>query len=209
MSHGTASLLGSRQNLSPLTGSLEVGNVTPDTSVVLNVSKNLTGTERFSVSAQSVVKSDITTSAYGFYSGITTEDASFTLTTERQFAAFLLAKGAASTLTTNVGFYVAPAAANSGTNRYAFQGEIAGGTATHYNLYMNGTARNYLAGVLGVGTAPVDTAQLTLAASTTAIASLTIPHGVAPSSPGDGNVWSTTAGLFIRINGVTKTVTLT
>jgi len=46
-------------------------------------------------------------------------------------------------------------------------------------------------------------------AATASLAPLRIPHGTAPTSPTDGDMWSTTAGLFIRINGVTKTVTLT
>jgi len=45
-------------------------------------------------------------------------------------------------------------------------------------------------------------------AATASLAPLRIPHGTAPTSPTDGDMWSTTAGLFIRINGVTKTVTL-
>lgn len=43
-------------------------------------------------------------------------------------------------------------------------------------------------------------------------ASYNIPAGEAPSSPNDGDVWredNTNTGLKIRINGVTKTVTLT
>lgn len=40
-------------------------------------------------------------------------------------------------------------------------------------------------------------------ASTTAAASLNIPQGTAPSSPANGDVWMTTAGLFYRANGVT------
>ena len=46
-------------------------------------------------------------------------------------------------------------------------------------------------------------------AATATKAPLRIPHGTAPTSPTDGDMWTTTAGLFIRINGVTKTVTLT
>jgi hypothetical protein len=42
-------------------------------------------------------------------------------------------------------------------------------------------------------------------ASTTASAGLRLPHGTAPSSPTNGDVWSTTSGLFYRINGATKT----
>jgi hypothetical protein len=40
-------------------------------------------------------------------------------------------------------------------------------------------------------------------ASTTAKAPLNIPHGTAPTSPVNGDIWTTTAGLFVRINGVT------
>ena len=46
-------------------------------------------------------------------------------------------------------------------------------------------------------------------AGTTILSPLRITHGVAPTAPVDGDTWSTTAGLFIRINGVTKSVNLT
>lgn len=42
-----------------------------------------------------------------------------------------------------------------------------------------------------------------LAASTTARAPLRVPHGTAPTSPVDGDIWTTSAGLFVRINGAT------
>lgn len=40
-------------------------------------------------------------------------------------------------------------------------------------------------------------------------APLRIPHGAAPPSPVDGDVWTTTGGVFARINGVTHKVTTT
>lgn len=40
-------------------------------------------------------------------------------------------------------------------------------------------------------------------ASSTSRATLRIPHGSAPSSPVNGDMWTTTAGLFVRINGST------
>lgn len=46
-------------------------------------------------------------------------------------------------------------------------------------------------------------AMLRLVAGTTSKASLRIPHGSAPTSPTNGDIWTTTAGLFVRINGVT------
>jgi hypothetical protein len=47
------------------------------------------------------------------------------------------------------------------------------------------------------------------AASATGGAGLRLPHGAAPTSPVDGDVWTTTTGVFARVNGVTKTFTLT
>jgi hypothetical protein len=40
-------------------------------------------------------------------------------------------------------------------------------------------------------------------ASASGAAGLNIPHGIAPSSPADGDIWTTTAGVFARINGAT------
>jgi hypothetical protein len=40
-------------------------------------------------------------------------------------------------------------------------------------------------------------------ASDTAEAGLRLPHGVAPTSPVDGDVWTTTTGTFVRVNGGT------
>lgn len=51
--------------------------------------------------------------------------------------------------------------------------------------------------------------ELATKASTTTTAGLRLAHGTAPTSPVNGQMWTTTAGLFVQINGVTKTVTLT
>jgi hypothetical protein len=40
-------------------------------------------------------------------------------------------------------------------------------------------------------------------ASVAGFASLRLPHGAAPTTPADGDIWTTTAGLFVRINGAT------
>jgi hypothetical protein len=41
------------------------------------------------------------------------------------------------------------------------------------------------------------------AASSANRAGLRLPHGVAPTSPVNGDMWTTTAGLFVRVNGTT------
>lgn len=45
--------------------------------------------------------------------------------------------------------------------------------------------------------------RLVTAASTTTAAGFNIPAGAAPTSPVDGDIWTTTAGVFARINGST------
>ena len=41
-------------------------------------------------------------------------------------------------------------------------------------------------------------------AATTASAGLNVPHGTAPTTPVNGDIWSTASGLFSRINGSTQ-----
>jgi len=58
--------------------------------------------------------------------------------------------------------------------------------------------------VIGTSTSVVTFAARVLTpASTTTRAGLNLPHGVAPSAPVNGDLWSTTAGFFGRVNGVT------
>jgi hypothetical protein len=47
------------------------------------------------------------------------------------------------------------------------------------------------------------TGMATLPSSTTSLAPLRIPHGVAPTSPTNGDVWTTSSGMFARVNGFT------
>ena len=68
------------------------------------------------------------------------------------------------TINNTYGFYTPDQSA--GTNNYGFVGQISSGT-NKYNLYMSGTAQNYIAGNVGIGqTTP--TAYLHLKAGTTA-----------------------------------------
>ena len=45
--------------------------------------------------------------------------------------------------------------------------------------------------------------ELITAASTTSSAGLNVPHGTAPTSPVNGDLWTTVSGLYARINGTT------
>lgn len=52
-------------------------------------------------------------------------------------------------------------------------------------------------------TANTFTGEQTLPASTTGTAGINVPHGSAPTSPANGDLWSTTAGFFGQVNGST------
>lgn len=45
--------------------------------------------------------------------------------------------------------------------------------------------------------------KLDLDASTTTQASLNLGHGTAPTSPVNGDIWVTSAGLYVRVDGST------
>lgn len=81
-------------------------------------------------------------------------------------------------------------------NRFAginaeYGGTIPTGTIRHASGAINLDGPVTLAGRLNALT------------STTSSSSIRIPHGAAPSSPVDGDIWTTTAGLYVRINGAT------
>lgn len=76
-------------------------------------------------------------------------------------------------------------------------GGLQGGTANQY-YHLTSAQASALAAFLS----SVTTALLT-PAGTTGVSSLRIPHGAAPTTPVNGDMWTTTAGLFVRINGAT------
>lgn len=52
------------------------------------------------------------------------------------------------------------------------------------------------------------TGKINLVASASGAASLGVPHGAAPSAPANGDLWSTTSGFFVRVNGNTFTLSM-
>lgn len=158
------------------------------------------GTDERGVDNTTTIGSNVTQSYTSFVSEVSTAAASFTVDHIDNFIAFDGAKGSGSTITNNFGFRVT--SFTLGTNNYGFKGELTSG-ANNWNLNMSGTAQNFLQGVTGIGIAASSTTQLALAAGTTAVSSLRVPHGSAPTSPVNGDMWTTTSGLFVRINGAT------
>jgi hypothetical protein len=85
--------------------------------------------------------------------------------------------------------------------------------ANRTGWYGNQTSGSELIGmVVGGVTGPTVThlgtgVQLALTAGVIGGAPLNLPQGVAPTAPNNGDLWTTSAGVFARINGVTYNMT--
>jgi hypothetical protein len=94
------------------------------------------------------------------------------------------------------------AVADSGVGSGDVPGRLVFLTTADGGTTQNERMRIDSAGNVGIGvTSP--TAKLTIAASTTSASSLNLAHGVAPTAPTNGDVWTTTTGMYTRINGST------
>jgi hypothetical protein len=180
---------------------LSLGNDSPSAStrIEINGTQNA-ATSEFGINYLGKAGSGVTNTLISYLSQSSTVAASFTISSVQHFAAADATKGSGSTITAQWGFRTGDL--TTGDTNIAFKGEVSSGS-NKYNLYMDGTAQNYLAGVTGIGVAPSSTTNLILAASATGVSSLRLPHGTAPSSPVNGDIWTTTAGLFVRVNGST------
>lgn len=134
-------------------GSVGIGT-TAITDVNLYIRKTLSGSVfPAGVYIDSTVTSTSTTGAAYYTASVSTENATFTLPNLYHFRAVQSTFGASSTVTNQYGFFV-DSSLTGATNDFGFYGNIATGTG-RWNLYMNGTAANYLAGNTGIrNTAP-------------------------------------------------------
>lgn len=131
-------------------GQVGIGSSTA-TGYGILAAKPITGAgASYGMVIQGVIQSDVTTAAQVFVSFPSTAAASFTVGQLNHFqAAGIATPGAGSAITNQYGFH-ATAAMTGATNNYGFFGNIPAGT-NRWNLYMGGTAANYMAGRLGVG----------------------------------------------------------
>ena len=103
-----------------------------------------------------VAQSDVTNRADMFASFSGTQAAAFTLADLSGFTALQNVIGAGSTVTRQEGFW-ATSGLNGGISNYGFRGSLAAASGA-FNLYMDGTAANYLNGAVGLGVVPSATA---------------------------------------------------
>ena len=137
-------------------GGLYIGSSTADATVTsLTVDRDITGSTVFqTIRTRGDVKSDVTSSAVGFATSLSTQAASFNLANLTHYRASQGAFGAGSSVTEQAGFFVNSNLIGA-ANNYAFWGIIPSG-AGRWNLFMQGTASNYLEGTTLIGTTTND-----------------------------------------------------
>ncbi len=131
-------------------GNVGIGS-TSLTQYNLRISKTITGNaDSIGILVNGLVQSDVTASATYNQSQIGLAASAFTLTNAYGFYAGQTALSGGAAITSQSGFYAASTLTGA-TNNYGFRSDIASGTG-RWNFYANGTANNYFAGNVGIGT---------------------------------------------------------
>jgi hypothetical protein len=191
-------------------------NVTPSNAIAIYNNADITGAVTgYDYYTSGTVSSVVTSAAYYNRTMASTQATAFTLASLFHFSAAQGVIGAGSTVTNQVGFNVESTLTGATTN-YGFSGNLAAATG-RYNLYMGGTAQNYLAGSLGVGTnapgARIDafstTEQLRLSYDATHYSSFTTDSGGSLTiAPNGGNVTALTSFDFPGVSSAAAQIRL-
>jgi hypothetical protein len=123
------------------------------TGYALRIAKQTTGaTTAGSILINPTVQTDVTSVATGVRTSLSTAVGAspYTITNLVGYATYGGTIGANTTVTNQIAYYV-DSNATGGTNNWGFYGGLASAAST-FNLYMQGTANNYIAGRLGIGT---------------------------------------------------------
>jgi hypothetical protein len=131
-------------------GSVGIGG-TPAAGRTLEVAKSITGsTGSMGILSSGQIQSDVTSQVRLFSSFASTQATSFTLGQLWHYYATQGTIGVGSAVTSQMGF-LAENTLIGATNNFGFYSNIASGTG-RWNFYANGTAANYFAGNVGIGT---------------------------------------------------------
>lgn len=128
------------------TGAIGIGGVSL-TGYNFRVGRNLTGaTSAYNVASDSMIQSDVTSTAVLYRAFAQTAAAAFTLGSLTHYTASQGTFGAGSTVSVQTGYNVESNFVG-GTTNYGFRGAIPAGS-NRWNLFMDGTASNFLGGNL-------------------------------------------------------------
>jgi len=187
-------------------GGLGIGGATSGIES-LRLVKNMTGAVN-SVGVYNVgtVQSDVTNGAWYYRTFAATQAATFTLPQLIHYSTVQGTIGAGSTVTTQIGFEVNGTLIGA-TNNYGFYGALSYATG-RYNLFMAGTADNYLAGNVGIGATPAPGCSLNVTKAITGAAfaagarvNATVQSDVTSRADNFQSVMAVAAGTYNTVVG--------
>ena len=165
-------------------GNIGIGGAGGATVTLYDQAPITGGTTAYGSFTQSAIQSDVTGTALGYATGLTTAAAAFTLSALHHFSAQQSTFGAGSTVTNQYGF-VANTNLTGATNNYGFYGGITSATG-RWNFYATGTAPNYFAGDVRTNTV-VTTRQSPVSFSvSTTLTAASILDGLRVGTPAAG-----------------------
>ena len=186
-----------------INGNVGIGS-TPLSTVNLYVFKTITGgVNAFGIYGSGTIQSDVTAHAQIFRSDPLTAASAFTLSQLSHFNTNGSTLGAGSSITTQNGYFVGSNFIQ-GTNNYGFRGSIPAGT-NRWNLFMDGTANNYIAGSLGIGTTSMSSSSLVVAKTLTGG---TTRYGIYQAGQVQSDVTTLAIGLYNQLNTAGAAFTL-
>jgi hypothetical protein len=103
----------------------------------------------YGISIEGKISSDVTGSAVYYTTGVGTNAGTFNVSNLLHYATYQSSIGAGSSVNSQIAFFVSGGLIGA-TNNYGFYGDINSGT-NRWNLYMNGTASNFMRGKLLLG----------------------------------------------------------
>lgn len=140
-------------------GNIAVGNSTGLNTTILSITKTVNPVaDTYVMYINTPVTSNAVTNAVGVFSGVYANSGTVNANSIIQFNASPQAGAVGSTSSQSIGFYANDQlsfAASTVSNVWGFYGGISD-ALDRYNLYMAGSAPNYLASRLGVGTLPLN-----------------------------------------------------
>jgi len=133
-------------------GPVYPGSILIDTSYGIRVNTPISGAVNgFGVLADGEIQPDVTNNVYYFRSFTKTKATPFTVGTVHHFTATQATLGAGSVINTQYGFNVVSNMTGATTNNIGFIGQLPADGTKNWNLWMSGTAPNYIAGGLQIG----------------------------------------------------------
>lgn len=202
---GTLATTGSLSQFASTTSAQLAGIISDETgtgSLVFATSPTLAGIPLSTTAAVDTNTTQIATTAFVINQGyLKSSDASSTyapLLSPNLSGTPLSTTASVDTNTTQIATTAFVLGQASGVNPQAL-GSVAIGSSTRYARADHVHPTTGLALLSGA----TFTGSIIAPASTTSISPINIPHGVSPTSPADGDIWTTSTGMYIRINGST------